>query len=62
MSGSGPLEEACERAGDQTEDQAQVHEGLKALSLAVFIHVYTNIHMGQFPQDGENGHFVSFFF
>ena len=29
MSGFGPLEEACERAGDQTEDQAQVHERLK---------------------------------
>ena len=43
MSGFGPLEEACERAGDQTEDQAQVHEGLKALSLAVFIHKYTYV-------------------
>ena len=43
MSGFGPLEEACERAGDQTEDQAQVHEGLKALSLAVFTHKYTYV-------------------
>ena len=28
MSGAGPLEEAGEGAGDQTEDQDQVHEGL----------------------------------
>ena len=28
ISGAGPLEEVSEGAGDQTEDQDQVHEGL----------------------------------
>ena len=31
MPGAGPLEEAGEGAGDQTEDQDQVHEGLNWL-------------------------------